>query len=117
MLRFTRHLAHVDDECGQLECQLNDVRQVRGTRKRDVIRWDTVVVLRDILQACDFPLLRTAGRGVCHTHSEAFFSMPSTWFRSTVFVSRATMATYRNITEPELSQAPQHEADTRVLAA
>lgn len=27
MLRFTRQLAHVDDECGQLECQLNDVRQ------------------------------------------------------------------------------------------
>ncbi|CAE7465159.1 unnamed protein product [Symbiodinium sp. CCMP2456] len=27
MLRFTRQLAHVDDECGQLECQLNDARQ------------------------------------------------------------------------------------------
>ncbi|CAE7230842.1 unnamed protein product [Symbiodinium natans] len=27
MLRFTRQLAHVDDECGKLEFQLNDVRQ------------------------------------------------------------------------------------------
>ena len=31
MLRFTRQLAHVDDECGKLEFQLNDVRQVIST--------------------------------------------------------------------------------------
>ena len=33
MLRFTRQLAHVDDECGKLEWELNDGRQVMGSIK------------------------------------------------------------------------------------